>query len=103
VKVFLYAEFQVAIPFDQIDWQPINVEMKKYAGLKSKTWLSGINNQTVGGFYEFDSIDNAQTYIDGLLIPFVKQVNGNLSVKLFDGDITANANIGMLSPFYASK
>jgi hypothetical protein len=38
-----------------------------------------------------------------LLIPFVKQVNGNLSVKLFDGDITADANIGMLSPFYASK
>jgi len=103
VKIFLYAEFQVAIPFDQIDWQTINVEMKKYAGLKSKTWLSGINNKTVGGFYEFDSIDNAQTYIDGLLIPFVKQVNGNLSVKLFDGDITADANIGMLSPFYASK
>lgn len=99
-KTFLYAEFQVSIPFDQIDWQPINVEMKKYAGLKSKTWLSGINTQTVGGFYEFDSIENAQSYIDGLLIPFVKQVNGNLSVKLFDGEITKEANIGMLSPFY---
>ena len=99
-KIFLYAEFQVSIPFDQIDWKPINVEMKKYAGLKSKTWLSGINTHTVGGFYEFDSVENAQIYIDGLLIPFVKQVNGNLSVKLFDGDITKEANIGMLSPFY---
>jgi hypothetical protein len=100
-KVFLYAEFQVAIPFEQIDWQPINVEMKKYAGLKSKTWLSGINTKTVGGFYEFDSVENAQQYIDGLLIPFVKQVNGNLSVKLFDGEVTKEANIGMLSPFYS--
>jgi len=100
MKVFLYAEFQVAIPFEQIDWPPINVEMKKYDGLKSKTWLSGINNKTVGGFYEFDSVENAQKYIDELLIPFVKQVNGNLSVKLFDGDVTEDANIGMMSPFY---
>lgn len=100
MKTFVYAEYQVSIPFDQIDWQPINVEMKKYAGLKSKTWLSGVNNQTVGGFYEFDSIENAQKYIDGLLIPFAKQVNGNLSVKLFNGDITQAANMGMMSPFY---
>ena len=99
-KTFLYAEFQVSIPFDQIDWQTINVEMKKYVGLKSKTWLSGIKTHTVGGFYEFDSVENAQSYIDGLLIPFVKQVNGNLSIKIFDGEITQEANIGMLSPFY---
>lgn len=99
-KVFLYAEYQVAIPFEQIDWRPINVEMKKFSGLKSKTWLSGINTNTVGGFYEFDSAENAQKYIDGLLIPFAKQVNGNLSVKLFDGEVTKEANMGMLSPFY---
>ncbi|MEN9897778.1 MAG: hypothetical protein RLZZ66_1427 [Pseudomonadota bacterium] len=99
-KTFLYAEFQVSIPFDQIDWQTINVEMKKYVGLKSKTWLSGINTHTVGGFYEFDSVENAQNYIDGLLVPFIKQVNGNLSTKIFDGEITQEANIGMLSPFY---
>jgi hypothetical protein len=99
-KTFLYAEFQVSIPFEQIDWQTINVEMKKYIGLRSKTWLSGINTNTVGGFYEFDSVENAQNYIDGLLVPFVKQVNGNLSTKIFDGEITHEANIGMLSPFY---
>jgi len=99
-KTFLYAEFQISIPFDQIDWQTINVEMKKYVGLKSKTWLSGINTHTVGGFYEFDSVENAQNYIDGLLVPFIKQVNGNLSTKIFDGEITQEANIGMLSPFY---
>ena len=99
-KVFLYAEFQVHIPFDQIDWQPIDVDMKTYPGLKSKTWLSGLNNHSVGGFYEFDSIENAQRYIDGLLLPFTKQVKGNLSVKLFDGDITAAANISMNSPYY---
>jgi hypothetical protein len=101
MKVFLYAEYQVSIPFDQIDWHPINVDMKKFTGLKSKTWLSGVNNQTVGGFYEFDSVANAQNYIDGLLLPFAKKVNGNLTVKLFDGEITREANIGMNSPYYS--
>ena len=101
-KVFIYAEYQVAIPFSQIDWVPINSDMKNFPGLKSKTWLSGVNTHTVGGFYEFDSIENAQNYINGLLIPFAKQVNGNLAVKLFDGDITKEANIGMNSPFYST-
>ena len=99
-KVFLYAEYQVSVPFDQIDWEPINVEMKKFDGLVSKTWLSGINNNTVGGFYEFTSEDLAQVYIDELLIPFVKEINGNLSVKLFNGDVVKEASIGMNSPFY---
>jgi hypothetical protein len=102
-KVFLYAEYQVSIPFSQIDWAPINVEMNKFPGLKSKTWLSGVNTNTVGGFYEFDSIANAQGYIDGLLVPFARQVNGNLTVKLFDGDVTQQANINMRSPFYAEN
>lgn len=103
MKIFLYAEYQVSIPFDQIDWRPINVEMKRFPGLKSKTWLSGINNQTVGGFYEFDSLADAQNYIDGLLLPFAKKISGNLSVKLFDGEITLDANIGMNSPFYSAQ
>ena len=99
-KIFIYAEFQVSVPFDQIDWEPINVNMKKFTGLKSKTWLSGVGNNSVGGFYEFDSIENAQNYIDNLLVPVTKELNGNLSVKLFDGDVVKNASIGMDSPFY---
>jgi len=55
-KIFLYAEIQVSIPFKDVDWQAINVAMKKEPGLKSKTWLSGINTNSVGGFYEFDSL-----------------------------------------------
>lgn len=98
--VFIYAEYQVSVPFSQIDWQPINVEMKKIPGLKSKTWLSGLNTNSIGGFYEFDSVENAQNYIDSLLIPFAKKLNGNLTVKLFDGDITKEASVGMSSPFY---
>jgi len=99
--VYVYAEYQVSIPFDKIDWAPINVEMKKFPGLLSKTWLSGVNTHSVGGFYAFDTLENAQAYIDGLLTPFARQINGNLSARLFDADATAQASIGMDSPFFA--
>lgn len=99
-KVFLYAEYQVSIPFEEIDWSIINTEMQKFDGLKSKTWLSGVNNHSLGGFYEFTSIEQAQKYIDELLIPFTKKVDGNLSVKLFNGDVVSEASKGMASPFF---
>lgn len=98
--IYLYAEFQVSIPFDEIDWEAINIEMKEFDGLQSKTWLSGVNSKSVGGFYAFDTLQNAQNYIDRLLIPFAKRVNGNLSVRLFDADATDRASIAMNSPFF---
>ncbi|WP_072376838.1 YdhR family protein [Hyphomicrobium sp. NDB2Meth4] len=102
-KVFLYAEIQVGIPFTNIDWPAINVAMKKNPGLKSKTWLSGLNNHSIGGFYEFDSVANARAYAEGYLAEAAKQLGGTLSVKLFDGDVTEDANRGMSSPYYAKK
>lgn len=102
-KVFLYAEIQVGIPFTEVDWRAINIEMKKNPGLKSKTWLSGINNHSIGGFYEFDSVENARAYAEGYLAAAAKQLGGTLSVKLFDGDVTEKANIGMASPYYESE
>lgn len=101
--VYLYAEYQVSIPFKDIDWAPINVEMKKYQGLQSKTWLSGVNTHSVGGFYAFDTLENAQAYIDGLLAPFAKKVGGNLAVRLFDADATREASAEMFSPFFAGE
>jgi hypothetical protein len=103
VHVYLYAEYQVSIPFNKIDWAPINVEMKKFPGLISKTWLSGANTHSVGGFYAFDTLANAQAYIDGLLIPFAAKVGGNLSTRLFDADATREASIGIASPYFALK
>lgn len=99
-KVFLYAEYQVAMPFAEIDWSPINEAMQNCPGLKSKTWLSGVNTHSVGGFYEFDSLENARQYVDSLLLPFGRQISASLSVRLFDGDVTRDASKGMSSPFY---
>ncbi len=98
--IYIYAEYQVSLPFSQLDWQPINDAMKKFPGLLSKTWLSGINTHSVGGFYAFDTLANAQNYIDNLLVPFAGQVKGSLSVRVFDADATREASIGMYSPFF---
>jgi hypothetical protein len=99
-KIFLYAEIQVSIPFATIDWKSINVAMKKNPGLKSKTWLSGVNNNTIGGFYEFDSLENAKAYAVGYLAQAAQQIGGSLTVRLYDGDAAADASHGMASPFY---
>jgi hypothetical protein len=101
-KVFLYAEIQVSIPFAKLDWAPINVAMQQEKGLKSKTWLSGINTNTIGGFYEFESLADAKAYADGYLARAAKQLGGNLSVKLFDADVVAEASRGIGSPFFTA-
>jgi hypothetical protein len=98
-KIFVYVEFQISKDFGELDTATINSEMKKFPGLKSKTWLSGINSKSLGGFYEFDSIENAQNYIDNFLAPATSKY-GCLTAKLFDGDIVSSASQGMNSPYY---
>jgi hypothetical protein len=101
-KVYLYAEIQVSIPFGKIDWPSINESMKKEKGLKSKTWLSGINTNTIGGFYEFDSLENAKAYAVGYLAKAAEQLGGSLTVRIFDGDVVADASRSIASPFYGA-
>ena len=58
-KVFVYTELQITIPFEDVPWKKINEEIKKQKGFVMKTWLSGLNSNTVGGFYEFNSLESA--------------------------------------------
>lgn len=99
-KVFLYAEFQNSAPFDAAIWRETNVAMRAVPGLRSKTWLSGIGTHSVGGFYEFDTEQNARAYAEGLLATFAKGAGASLSVKLFDAEVVAEASAGMQSPFF---
>ena len=98
-KVFMYVEYQISKDFNALDIESINSAMKNNPGLVSKTWLSGVNTRSLGGFYEFDSLENAQKYVDSFLVPGVKEY-GNLIVRLFDGDIVGAASADMNSPYY---
>ena len=99
-KVFLLAELQISMPFTEEVWREANPAMQKVPGLISKTWLSGIDSNSVGGFYEFDSMKNARAYADGMLAQFAKRTGAQQSVKFFDGDVVSEASRGMSSPFF---
>lgn len=100
-RVYLYAELQMSAPFTEAVWKDANPLMHAVPGLISKTWLSGINTDSVGGFYAFDSVEHAHAYANGLLTEFAKGANASLTVKLFDGDVVETASRGMNSPYYA--
>jgi hypothetical protein len=99
-KVFLYGELQISAPFEQVDWRRINENLKGVKGLVRKTWLSGVNTHTTGGFYEFDSIENARAFAEGPYVEEAKNLGASLTVKLFDGDIVEDASRDMKSPHY---
>lgn len=101
-RVYLYAEFQNSVPFTDAVWMEANPMMRTVPGLISKTWLSGIGTHSVGGFYAFESLETAQAYATGMLADFAKGAGASLTVKLFDGDVVADASRGMNSPYYAS-
>lgn len=101
-RVFLYAEFQASKPFSEAVWTEANPAMRTVEGLISKTWLSGINTQSIGGFYEFDSIGHARAYAEGMLAGFAKGANACLTVKIFDGDVVATASADMNSPYFTA-
>ena len=80
-KVFLYGEFQTSSPtFTKDMWGPVNVALKSVNGLVRKTWLHGIGSNTVGGFYEFDSVENARAFATGLYAEQAK-ANGRESYR----------------------
>ncbi|NJM36332.1 MAG: YdhR family protein [Rhodomicrobium sp.] len=101
-RIFLYADFQISAPFGEPVWREANLAMQNVPGLRNKTWLSGIGTHSIGGFYEFDSVENARGYAEGMLADFAKEAGGSLTVKLFDGDVVEEASRGMMSPYFAS-
>ncbi len=100
-NIFLYAEVQVSVPFPQAPWQAFNPAMKRQPGLLRKTWLSGLETQSVGGLYEFDSEENARAYVENYLASEARGVGGagSLMTRVYDGRVTAEASREMGSPW----
>lgn len=100
-QIFLYAEVQASIPFENVPWRAMNPLMKKQAGLIRKTWLSGLETRSVGGIYEFDTIEHARQYVDNYLAAEARQVGGagSLMTRIYDGAVTEAASRGMASPW----
>lgn len=99
---FVYTEVQVhATPFNSIvAWHERNPAIKRQPGLLSKTWLSGLNTGTVGGFYAFDTVENAKTFATELFPKMAKTMNAAFYTRVFDANTTVAASKSMASPFY---
>ncbi|WP_395696904.1 hypothetical protein [Methylocella sp.] len=91
-KIFLYAEIEAQAPFETLDWRSLAPSTTAQPGLLGGVWRAGIEPRVVGGFHEFDSLENARACADGPLVAAARALGATLRVKLFDGEAGAQAN-----------
>ena len=97
---FVYTELQVDIPFSKVPWRKRNPVIKREPGLLAKTWLSGINNNSIGGIYAFDTIAHAKHFAFESFPKTAKKMNAALYIRIFDASGVEEASRGMRSPYF---
>lgn len=90
-KAFVYTELQNALAFEDAPWRALNPVILRQPGFRNKTWLWGVN-QSVGGFYEFDSIDNAKTFVTDYFPGEARKFGVAQTTRVFDGDVVEEAS-----------
>jgi hypothetical protein len=98
---FVYTEVQLSVPFQSAPWREVNAEIQRQPGFRSKTWLSGDKNHSLGGFYEFDSLEHARRFAYDYFPEAARALGTAFTTRVFDGDITAEASRAMNSPHYS--
>ena len=98
-EAFVYTEAQISAPFAQAPWREMNPVLEAQPGLLHKTWLSGLNTQSVGGFYAFDTIANATRFVTDYFPTEAAALNVAYTTRLFDAAIVRQASRPMRSPF----
>lgn len=99
-KAFVYTEVQNSVPFGQIPWEKRNPVISSQAGFISKTWLSGLGNNSVGGIYAFDSIENAKHFAIDIFPKTAAKMNAATYTRIFDASVVEEAGRAMHSPFF---
>lgn len=102
-KAFVYTELQVSVPFTPSIWESSNPILLRQPGLKNKTWLSGIGAQTTGGFYEFDSIENAKKFVVDYFPARARSRGVAQTTRVFDGAVVEEASRFLNSMHFGGK
>lgn len=102
-KAFVYTEVQLSLPFRQSPWKEINSRLLQQPGLLNKTWLSGVNNNSLGGIYAFDSIENAQHFVTSYFPGEAKGFGVALTSRIFDAALAQEASEGIDSVHFGAK
>jgi hypothetical protein len=103
VKAFVYTELQNSVPFDQAPWKKLNPILLSQPGFISKTWLSGVGTNSLGGFYSFDSIENAQKFVTGYFPDEVRAFGVAQTTRIFNVEIVEEASRAMNSVHFGAK
>jgi hypothetical protein len=91
-KAFVYTELQIAVPFADAPWRDINPALLQQPGFRNKTWLAGVANHSLGGLYEFDSIDNAKRFVSGYFPAEARKFGVAQTTRVFDGTVVEEAS-----------
>ena len=102
-KAYVYTELQISMPFEQVPWKAINTKIKKQPGFVNKTWLSGVGNQSAGGFYVFDSIDNAKEFVTNYFPSEAKAFGVAQTTRVFNALTTEEASRDMGSVYWGAN
>jgi len=102
-KAFVYTEVQISIPFASAPWQEISATIKQQPGFISKTWLSGIGNNSVGGFYSFDNLENARKFVTGYFPDEARNIGAAHNTRLFDATLVKDASLDLNSPHFGAR
>ncbi len=102
-KAFVYTELQISIPFGDAPWRDVSDALRLQPGFIGKTWLSGLGNNSVGGFYSFDSIENARKFVTGYFPGEAKNFGVAHTTRIFDALPVKEASLGLNSPHFGAK
>ncbi len=100
---YVYTELQISTQFDDVPWEHINRAIKEQPGFINKTWLAGVGNGSAGGFYVFDTIENAQRFVTGYFPAEARTFGVAQTTRVFDAVATETASRDMNSMHYSGE
>lgn len=100
LNAFVYTELQASIPFTDVPWHDLNQAIATEPGFIDKTWLSGLNTQSVGGLYSFASVDDALHYCTHFFPVLARELGVAQTTRVFETAATADASADMASPHF---
>ena len=103
MKAFVYTELQISVPFTDAPWKDVNVSLLEQPGLINKTWLSGTTNNSLGGFYAFESIEDAQNFVTGYFPTEAKKFGVAQTTRIFNAEIVEEASRDMNSVHFGGE
>jgi hypothetical protein len=102
-RALVYTELQISKPFAEAPWKSINPALLAQPGFRNKTWLAGVATHSLGGIYEFDTIENAQRFVTGYFPTEAKKFGVAQTTRVFDLTVVEEASRYLNSVHFGGK